>query len=344
MASSRPQRLRVGVIGLGRLWEARHKPAFQRLSDRFRVVSVYDQVYRRAELEAESIGATASESLSQLVERHDVDVVSILTPQWFGLQAIEIACRAGKPIYCALPLAAEPEHLERLDHLFRSNGVAFMPELARRHYPATVRLKTLLSTCLGPARLILGHTRLFAFDRYSQPGPTTQLAPAPLLIDPGSNLVDWCRFLFEDEPISVQASGTTVLAESNTGHDFEEITAVFSQGRMAQVSVANYHSKIWGDATRFLPRPGFQIFAERGSAWLEMPDKIHWTDSSGTYEQQLPMEPSLGENLNLDLLRMVREEESAGPTWNDAWRVARLVGDLKLSESEGRTVLNTVDL
>ena len=38
------KRLRVGVVGLGRLWEVRHKPALARMKDRFQVVAVYDQV------------------------------------------------------------------------------------------------------------------------------------------------------------------------------------------------------------------------------------------------------------------------------------------------------------
>ncbi len=72
-----------------------------------------------------------------------------------------------------------------------------MPEFARRCYPATLRLKELLATTLGPPRLILGHSRLFGFDRYAIPGPTTQISPAPLLIDPGSYLIDWCAFLMQ---------------------------------------------------------------------------------------------------------------------------------------------------
>src|SRR5262249_35719977 len=112
--SSRNVRLRVGVIGLGRLWEARHKPALMRLRGRFHVTGVYDQVMRRAELEAEQLQCAAAEGLVALVERPDVDVVYVLTPQWFGLYPIEIACAHRKPIYCALPLASAAAELETL--------------------------------------------------------------------------------------------------------------------------------------------------------------------------------------------------------------------------------------
>jgi hypothetical protein len=86
------------VIGLGRLWEARHKPALMRLRDRFQVTAVYDQVMRRAEIEAAQLGCAAAQGLIALIERPDVDVVYLLTPQWFGLYPIQIACAYEKPI------------------------------------------------------------------------------------------------------------------------------------------------------------------------------------------------------------------------------------------------------
>ena len=94
VAASRTVKLRVGVIGLGRLWEARHKPALARMADRFEVRAVYDQVARRAETEAAQLGCAAPEGLAALIERPDVDVIYLLTPQWFGLHPIALACAA----------------------------------------------------------------------------------------------------------------------------------------------------------------------------------------------------------------------------------------------------------
>ena len=212
LAGTKHQRLRVGVIGLGRLWETRHKPSLARLEDRFRVTAVYDTVYRRAELEAAQIGCAACEGLSALVERTDVDVIYLLSRQWFGLHPITLACAARKPVYCALPLADDLTELESLADLVEQSGIVFMPEFARRCYPATLRLKELLATHLGPPRLIVGHTRLYGFDRYAVPGPTTQIAPAPLLIDPGSYLLDWCCFVFQALPDSLHGMQCQVIS------------------------------------------------------------------------------------------------------------------------------------
>jgi predicted dehydrogenase len=312
-----------------------------RLRDRFQVTAVYDQVLRRAEIEAAQLGCAAVEGLSALVERPDVDVLYVLTPQWFGLYPIELACASRKPVYCALPLTSAGDELEALAALVESSGILFMPEFARRFYPATLRLRELLATTLGPPRLILGQNRLFGFDRYGQPGPTTQIAPAPLMIDPGSYLLDWCCFLFQSEPTALQGFAGSILPAAEpegSGADFESFVAEFDSGSLAQIAFGRYHRTAWGEASRFLPQPGFQVYAERGAAWLELPERIQWTDSSGTHEERLPLEPTVGDVLNDQFHRLVRGDQSLAPTIRDALAGARRVADLRQSQREGRTI------
>ncbi|MFI5457723.1 MAG: Gfo/Idh/MocA family protein [Isosphaerales bacterium] len=339
LVGSKHLRLRVGVIGLGRLWETRHKPSLARLADRFRVTAVYDPVYRRAELEAAQIGCAACEGLSALVERPDVDVIYLLSRHWFGLHPIGLACAAGKGVYCALPLAADLVELEVLAGQVEQSGIVFMPEFARRCYPATLRLKELLATQIGPPRLIVGHSRLYGFDRYAIPGPTTQMAPAPLLIDPGSYLLDWCCFVFQALPQALQGFRCQVISSPDNADqesDFESFAATFSSGATAQISFGRYHRGPWGDASRFLPPPGFQVFAERGAAWLEMPEKIQWSIAAGTKEERLALEPTVGDVLNDQFHRLVRGDQSLAPTVRDALEIARLIGNLRRTKREAQ--------
>ena len=163
LGESKHVRLRVGVIGLGRLWETRHKPSLARLQDRFRITAVYDQVYRRAEIEADQLDCAACEGLAALVERPDVDVIYLLSPQWFGLHPAHLACAAGKAVYCGLPLAGDQAELESLIQRVDETGIAFMPEFARRCYPATLRLKELLGDLAGTAT---AHSRPFPTLRF----------------------------------------------------------------------------------------------------------------------------------------------------------------------------------
>ena len=283
LVGSRDVRLRVGVIGLGRLWETRHKPSLARLADRFQVTAVYDQVFRRAEIEASQIGCAACEGLSALVERPDVDVIYLLSRQWFGLHPIRLACETGKPVYCALPLADELDELEDLARLVEQSGIVFMPEFARRCYPATLRLKELLATQLGPPRLVVGHSRLYGFDRYAMPGPTTQIAPAPLVDRSrqlSARLVLFCLPGDAREAARVSVPGAPVAGTPGARIRTTRASSRPSpRARRPTSRTAGYHRASWGEASRFLPAPGFQVFAERGAAWLEMPEKIQWSDA-----------------------------------------------------------------
>ncbi len=344
MVGSKPVRLRVGVVGLGRLWETRHKPSLTRLEDRFRVTAVYDQVCRRAEIEAAQLGCAACEGLSALVERPDVDVIYLLSRQWFGLHPIALACAAGKPVYCALPLADDLPELEGLIGTVEASGIVFMPEFARRCYPATLRLKELLATELGPPRLVLGHSRLYGFDRYAVPGPTTQIAPAPLLIDPGSYLLDWCGFIFQSLPEAVQGVRCRVIpptSDDDQEPDFESFVARFARGATAHISFGLYQRACWGDASRFLPPPGFQVYAERGVATLEMPERIQWAGPGGIKDERLPLEPTVGDVLNDQFHRLVRGHHALAPTIGDALTIARLVRDVRRSQVEGGVVVRS---
>jgi predicted dehydrogenase len=325
-------RLGLGVVGLGRLWEARHKPALGRLRDHFRVAAVYDQVLIRAEREARELGCAAAEGLAGLVERPDVDAVYVLSPQWFGLHAAELACRAGKPVYLGVPVAADPAGLEALARLARERGTPVFPELPRRFYPATIRLRELLATTLGRPTRVLGHAWTFGFDRYAEPGPTTQTAPASALIDPGGNLLDWCRLILGGTPTAVVGQGTA------DGSEFASLTLEYPDDRLAQVTVARYHRELWGEANRFLPQAGFQVFTDRGSAWVEMPDRIQWADAQGTHEERPPTEPTVGELLNLAFARTIRREGPPAATLDDALAIARVVAALGRSRDEGRRV------
>jgi predicted dehydrogenase len=198
-------------------------------------------------------------------------------------------------------------------------------------------LKELLATSLGPPRLILGHARLFGFDRYALPGPATQIAPAPLVIDPGSYLLDWCVFLFQSLPVAMGGLRSVVFpaeAGGNIEPDFESFVTVFTGGATAEIAYGRYHRVRWGEASRFLPASGFQVYAERGAAWLEMPDRIQWWDNTGTHDERLPLEPTVGDVLNDQFHRLVHKGQSLAPTIHDALEIARLVQTLKESQLE----------
>jgi predicted dehydrogenase len=323
MDSKRP--IRVGIVGLGRLWTARHRPSLMRLRDRFEVVGVYDQVRRLAQQEARSIGCMAMPGLEALIRRPEIEALYVLTPQWFETYGLERAAATGKAVYCALPVRPDWPNLPA--------SALVVPEMARRFYPATLRLRELLSTQLGRPRLVIGQARFQPFDRTSSPGPSTPNAPVPLDVEPGANLLDWCRCLFDEEPVTLQAFGAA-CAPGAVDDDFGGFTLHFPGGGVAQI-----HYIRWpGDVEPALPRPGIQVFTERGAAFLALPDHLVWTADRQKHDERLPAQPELGDVLNEHFYRKLTGESSLSPDWSDALAAGRLLRALQSSRASGCTI------
>src|SRR5687767_9177731 len=146
------ERLRVGVIGLGRRWQTRYRPALAALRDRFTVTAVTDPCARRAAAVARRLGCTAAPGVLSLLEG-ELDAVLLLGRPWYRLWPLEQACRLGRPTYCAVSLADDP----RADALVQQARVRSLPVMAAlppRLAPATEPLRELLGR-IGPVRSLV---------------------------------------------------------------------------------------------------------------------------------------------------------------------------------------------
>ena len=147
-------KLRVGLIGLGDQWQNRHRPALKALSDRFEVCAICCEVAQKAEQVAHEFGAIPMDGFRAMIQRADIDAVLALAPDWVGPLPLLAACEAGKAVYSSAALDIAPDHVDEIRRRVDSSGVAFMAELPRRHAPATLRLKELIATQLGPPQLL----------------------------------------------------------------------------------------------------------------------------------------------------------------------------------------------
>src|SRR5207248_617085 len=155
-----------------------------------------DPLRRRAVSVAKEIGCEAAQGVVELLHRVDLDAALLLDPQWFGLWPLEVACRAGKPVFCCPSLECDEEHADALLRPVQASGLPVLMEFAPRFAPATARCRELLREHLGPARLLICES--------VQPDETGRgPRPAPRLRAPyvGSSLVDFCAFLLDAEPI-----------------------------------------------------------------------------------------------------------------------------------------------
>ena len=100
-----PSRTRVGLIGAGSIARGAHLPGFLANSD-VQVVAVADPVEgRAAALANEASIELAFTNFRELLNREDIDAVSIATPPVAHAETTIAALEAGKHVFCEKPMA-----------------------------------------------------------------------------------------------------------------------------------------------------------------------------------------------------------------------------------------------
>ena len=307
------------------------------LSDRFEVRAVCEPVAQRAEAGARDFGAAPVDGFRVLAEREDIDVVLVLSGQWFGALPILAACDSGKGVYCAAALDFDTEQARQIKERVEASGVAFMAEFPRRQAPATLRLKELIATQLGQPRLLFCHQRT---PTESQSG----LAKASVsrthdLVE----LVDWCRYVVGGEATSVLGLSHVTQADPEQ-IDYEMMSLDFSGPSgpgtrvTAQISSGRYMPACWPEAVAFRPPAALQVACEEGVAFVDLPSTLVWFDKAGRHMESLDSERPVGEQMLSQFHRSVTSLVRNTSCLEDAYRAMIIVQQAHRSHAEGRRI------
>ena len=112
---------RFGIIGLGMISHF-HAKAVQAMKGG-RLVAVASRDKAKAEEFAKQYGVEGVGSYRALVERDDIDIVTICTPSGAHLELATIAAAHGKHILCEKPLEVTLPRIDRMIEVCRKNRV-----------------------------------------------------------------------------------------------------------------------------------------------------------------------------------------------------------------------------
>jgi predicted dehydrogenase len=332
-------RLRVGLIGLGDVWQVRHAPALRALADRFEVRAVCDPVRHRAEQAAAEFRAEAVDGYHVLVQREDIDAVLVLSPQWFRALPILAACESGKAIYCAVGLDLDADEAESIRRRVEEAGIAFMAEFPKRQAPATIRLKELIATQLGAPWLLFCHQR--SVPESSPPAAAVAGVPSPTFRHILGQ-VDWCHYVADREPTYV--TGLIHQTDDDPVEDYRMLSVDFSPrgkpgtGTIAQISSGRYVPPRWQEAVSYHPLAELQVSCSRGIAFIDLPSTLVWFDEAGRHQESLESERPVGERLLTQFYRAVTSLVRQTRDLEDACLALRVVQAGRQSHEEGRRI------
>lgn len=292
----------------------------------------------RAERAADEFGAVAVDGFRALAARDDIDAILVLTSEWYGPLPVLAACESGKAVYCAAALDIDLERTAEIKRRVEESGVAFMAEFPRRYAPATLRLKELIATQLGPPKLLFCHGR----DQLVESGrtaPTTAYAQQSLRDLVG--LIDWAWYIVAGQP-------TSVVGMAHHGCDgmvdFEMITLDFSpegtvsMGALAQITFSRYLQSAWREVASFHAPADLKVCCERGVAFLDLPGKLVWFDDAGQHVESLDDERPIGEQMLLQFHRAVTSLFRKASDLEDTYRALRVALAARDSNVSGRRV------
>lgn len=332
-------KLRIGVIGLGQAWESRHAPALRALADRFEVRAFCDPVAHRASEIAQRWPARTCDGFRSLAFSGDIDALLLLSSRWYGALPVFAACDAGKAIYCSAALDLDTHEADEVRRRVREAGVAFMAEFPCRLAPATLRLKELMATRLGPPRL------LFCNRRFTARGDNQRTYTSDMrqLIE----MVDWCRDVVGSEATSVvgaaHTSATLGCADQHSlpPNDYLVMTLDFSPagevgtGPVAQIACGSYVAQKWHEAAAFRRPADLQVVCQKGIAFLDLPHTLVWFDEAGQHSELLDHDRPVGEQLLLHFHRQVSSLVLKTSSLEDAYRALAIVNQAQDSYARG---------
>lgn len=346
------KRLRVGIIGLGEQWERHYAPALRATQDRFEIRAVCDQIGERAARVAQEFGVSTSSSFRLLAQREDIDAILILAPQWYAELAILAAYENMKPVYFG-QLPHDQSRTRRLLESAAKAGIPCMAELKRRHAPATIRLKELIATRLGPPRLLFCR-----YDQFHQAETGREYNDTNKKQSEMVEMVDWCRYIVGRDPTTVTGffhyneytsetvSRLTQKDDVIGASDYGVITLDFSVhlqgikkiGPSAQIELGVYISNDWNEAMTYRAPTVLKAVCRDGIAMIDPPYNLVWFDSAGRHQESLEADRPVDEQLLIQFHHLTTGTCRGSCDLTDAFQALRIVDLAKISHETGRRI------
>src|SRR5262245_5484813 len=141
--------LRAGMLGVGTIAIASYGflPGMQEMKDEVTLVSVADPAIDRARAVAAQYGVPeVYETLEEMLERSDIDLVINLTPIPLHASTSQKILAAGKHMIIEKPIAATMEEADALIELANANGLKYVVAPPSMLQPTRIEAKRLVES------------------------------------------------------------------------------------------------------------------------------------------------------------------------------------------------------
>jgi predicted dehydrogenase len=274
--------MNFAIIGCGRI-APRHAQALQLIPDT-KIVAVCDLIEQRAVNYAHSYGGEAYTDYLRMLERNDIDIVSICVPSGLHVKVGLDVALSGKNVLVEKPIALNVADAEELIHACDKNKVTLGVVLQNRFNPPMQELRKLVDSD-GLGKLFLGNAtvRWYRPQEYYEDGwHGTWRMDGGALMNQCIHHIDALQW-FMGDPISVFAY-TDTLAHRMEAEDVGVAVIRFMKGGIGHIegSTLAYPENIEGSLA---------LFGEKGAVKIggtALNRKVFWK-IAGQLEQEKDM-------------------------------------------------------
>ena len=323
--------VRVGVIGCGSIARSAHVPGFLR-SDHASLAGFASRTRASAEATAEGCGSPAPiyDDWRELVERDDVDAVTICSPNAFHLEQAVTAAKAGKHVLVEKPVAISADEADEMIAAAREADVVLQVAHNLRYVPSVLAARDVVAS--GRVGNIVGLRAAFGhggpqvwapeaswfFDRSRSGGGA--------LIDLGIHIIDVVGFVtgLDAKEVTAMTFGTDPCETA------AQLVVAFGNG-----SIGSIHAS-W--VARPAPDLALTIFGTDGTLHFDVRTPLTLRPADGKKEQiELP---AVEADPFDDFARAVGGEATRGPaaTGDEARAAIAIVDAAYASARSGRKV------
>ena len=140
--ASADRELGLGVIGMGGFGLFAVQQFVQHPNTK--LVAIAGSKREEAIRTAQRFGAEQLNSLDELVNHPDIDIIYVATPPFLHYEQSMLALNAGKHVICEKPLAMNPEEGAEMLALAKEKGLMMVTNLMQRYNPMFARIKHLI--------------------------------------------------------------------------------------------------------------------------------------------------------------------------------------------------------
>jgi len=237
MTSTNRTRLKVGVVGLGRLGKVYVRDLSARIVDTTVVAVADTDRARAADIAKEFDIPKAYTSPDELIADRDVDAVVIVSPTHTHRDVVVAAARSKKPTFCEKPPALSLAECAAMSDAVEKSGAFFQMGFMRRFDPGYAAAKEKISQGAIGRPVVFKSTSRDPFRpslEYANPASS-----GGIMVDMGIHDFDLARWFMGDVD-SVSAAGA-VLAypEMASIGDIDNAiaTLVFADGRLGVIDL-----------------------------------------------------------------------------------------------------------